>query len=162
MKSNKNSGFNMVCVSKKKSGLPINIWLESMAVNKLNREGIIYFQNNYRDTIYLKNELIPINILKASSGIKSVYDINIKSDDMRMVLKYVADNAGLFLKHWNGDIDDQDVLNLLFGQEKFNKMFSKKFNEQSIDYGIFCGTDKRVVLIKTGRTEVYMGMVINT
>lgn len=151
MKHNENSRFTMVCVCKGKTGLPTNIWLESVGVNKLNREGIIYFQNNYRDTICLDNELIPINILNSSCALKREYDINIKNDDMRMVLKYVADNAGIFLKHWNGDIDDQDVLNLLFGQEKFNKMFGKQFNEQSIDYGIVYGTDKRVVLIKTGQ-----------
>ena len=157
MKRNKNFGFNMVCVSKKKSGLPINIWLESMAVNKLNREGIIYFQNNYRDTICLDNELIPINILNTSCDLKCEYDINIKSDDVQMILKYVADNAGIFLKHWNGDIDDQDVLNLLFSQEKYNKMFSKQYNDQSIDYGILCGTDKKVVLIKTGQNGSIYG-----
>ena len=125
MKQNKNTGFNMVCVSKKKSGLPINIWLESMAVNKMNREGIIYFQNNYKDTICIDDELIPINILNASCVSKCKYDIHIKNDDMLKVLKYVADNAGIFLKHWNGDVDDQDVLNILFSQEKFNKIFSK-------------------------------------
>lgn len=157
MKQNKNYGFNMVCVSKEKSGLPTNIWLESMAVDKLNREGIIYFQNNYRDTICLDNELIPINILNASCALKGEYDINIKIDDMRMVLKYVADNAGIFLKHWNGDIDDQDVLNLLFSQEKFNKIFSKQYNGQSINYGIIYGTDKRVILIKTGQNGSIYG-----
>ena len=72
----------MVCVSKTKTGLPTNIWLESVGAYKLNREGIIYIQNNY--------------------------------DDIQMILKYILDNVKIFLKHWNGDIDDQDVLNLLY------------------------------------------------
>ena len=38
MKHNENSRFTMVCVCKGKTGLPTNIWLESVGVNKLNRE----------------------------------------------------------------------------------------------------------------------------
>lgn len=108
----------MVCVGKTKTGLPTNIWFESVGVNKLNREGVIYIQNNYRDISCLDNELIPICFSNEICIAKSVYNNNIKYDDIQMILQYVSDNVEIFLKHWNGDIDDQDLLNLLYSQDK--------------------------------------------
>ena len=113
----------MVCVSKTKTGLPTNIWLESVGVNKLNREGVIYIQNNYGDILCLSNELIPIYFMNEICIANSVNNTNIKYDDIQMILKYILDNIEIFLKHWNGDIDDQDVLNLLYSQERENSGF---------------------------------------
>lgn len=40
---------------------------------------------------------------------------------------------------------------------EYNKIFSKKYKEQIIDYGIIYGTDKMVVLIKTGQNGSIYG-----
>lgn len=44
-----------------------------------------------------------------------------------------------------------------FNNDEFDKIHRKRYNEQSIDYGIIYGTDKRVVLIKTGQNGSIYG-----
>ena len=46
--------------------------------------------------------------------------INIKNIDLQIVLKYISDNAGIFLKYFKDEIDDFDTLNLLYGKDGKN------------------------------------------
>lgn len=107
------SGFTMVCINKKKTGLPVNIWLDCMT-KKFNK---LLIQNNYSNKLLSENPFVHV-IIDENIYIAGKTDIiNIKNSDLQIVLKYISDNAGIFFKYFKDEIDDFDTLNLLYGED---------------------------------------------
>ena len=111
----------MANVSRKKSGLPMNIWLDSAGSSRNIKHNTprVKIQNNYRDRFTDElSELIPVSISKNPEILVESVKLELKQKDIQRAFKFISDNYDVLMSHWNGEIDDQDALNILLSKEK--------------------------------------------
>lgn len=100
--------FEMANAVKEDTGLPYNIWLDSVGKNRKNKHSEprikVEVDNDFIPVIICDNPYIPIEgkTFKKFSIIK----------------KFIIDNKDILLQHWNKQLTDKEILNLL---DKNNK-----------------------------------------
>ena len=103
----KNEYFGVVNLSKKITGLPVNLIAYSDYLTA--RDNIVRFQNDYDDKVNYTNTL-PISISKDNPKILINRKLNIKIEDYNKLCNFIKKNYDILLKHIENKIDDADLL----------------------------------------------------
>ena len=93
----------MANATKNDTGLPYDIWLDSAGKNRKNK------RSEPRFKVSIDNDLIPISISKDP---KVLIEKEIKK--WSLIKKFVVDNYEDLMKHWNGELTDREILNILY------------------------------------------------
>ena len=100
----KNELQEMANISKDKTGLPFDIWLDSVGKDRK------VSHRKPRLKVRLDNkELIPVSIEKEPKILVKGKDI----PKFRQFRKFLLLNYEILMKHWNLEIEDDDVLDLI-------------------------------------------------
>ena len=103
----KNEYFGVVNLSKKITGLPVNLIVYSNYLTA--RDKIVRFQNDYENKINYKNTL-PISISKDNPKILINRKLNIKIEDFKLVCNFVKNNYSTLLNHIENKLTDSDLI----------------------------------------------------
>lgn len=103
----KNEYFGVVNLSKKITGLPVNIIATSDYLTA--RDKIVRFQNDYEDKVNYTNTL-PISISKDNPKILINRKLNIKIEDFKLVCNFIKNNYDILLKHIKNKLTDSDLI----------------------------------------------------
>lgn len=112
LKEDKEILFEMTNVRKKRTGLPMNIWIDDMGSFRNVKHNIprIKFQNNTSDNV-MGNE-IPISIDKENPQILTKkMSINLSSSDINKLKLFIMNNYEGLIKVWKQEIDSIDFVN---------------------------------------------------
>jgi hypothetical protein len=102
IKKEKFSTFEIVNLNKQESGLPYDVWLDSIGSRRNEQH------NNPRINVDVNGDRIPVSI--------SDNDVRIKKPfrDSNVIKNWVVDNYDTLIKHWNGELTDRQALTLLY------------------------------------------------
>ena len=103
--------IEMALLRKSKTGLPVNIWIDEMGSARNVKHNIprLKIQNDYNSN--RTDNTLSIEISenpKILSGMQ-----NIKDKDMNIIYDFIKRNLDLLLKHWNEEIDTDELKELL-------------------------------------------------
>ena len=94
--------YEMANINKSRTGLPYDIWVDSAGSSRIVKH------NSPRLKIDVDGELIPFSI---SEHPEILVNKNISNQNEE--IKFIQDNNEIFIKHWNGEIDDGQIINYL-------------------------------------------------
>lgn len=101
--------LEMANVNKQDTGLPYDIWIDSMGLNRNNTH------NEPRIKVEVDHNLIPMTISKTNPDIpESVKKQGITTfKGINKIKDYIKKYYDVFIKHWNKELTDKQALNLL-------------------------------------------------
>lgn len=99
---NENQFFEMANVSKKDTGLPYNIWIDSAGASRNTKHNIP------RIKVDTGNDLIPVSISRSPEIL-----VNKKIPKFLEIQNYIIKYYDVLMSHWNKEITDKQALNLL-------------------------------------------------
>lgn len=91
--------YEMANFSKIDSGLPYDIWVDSAGSRRNSKH------NSPRVKIDVDGSLIPVSISKNPKIL-----INREIPKFKIIKDYLSNNYDLFIKHWNNEITDKQLL----------------------------------------------------
>lgn len=94
--------LEMANVSKKDTGLPYNIWIDSRGSLRKNKH------YTPRIKVEVNDEMIPVSISESPEIL-----VDKKIPKFRTVKRYIIKYYPVFMKHWNKEYTDKQALNLL-------------------------------------------------
>ena len=98
----KYSYFEMINLRKQESGLPYDIWLDSASCTRNTHHNVT------RINVGIGDELIPV-IITSQKDIRPLRHFNMENE----IILWASDNYDTLFKHWNGELSDRQVLNIL-------------------------------------------------
>lgn len=101
----------MALLRKTKTGLPVNIWIDEMGSARNVKHNIprLKIQNDYNSN--RTDNTLSIEISKNPKILSGTQ--NIKDKDINIIYKFIKRNLDLLLKHWNEEIDTDELKELL-------------------------------------------------
>lgn len=98
---------------KRKTGLPVNIWVDDIGNNRKNTHYTprIKMQNDYGDRANANT--ISISIDDSNPTILAG-DLQIDIKDFKQVQNWIIKNYTYLMQHWNGNIDIEDLKEKIF------------------------------------------------
>lgn len=119
--------FEMANISKNKTKLRYDIWLDSVGSSRKNKH------NLPRVKIIIDNNMIPISISKNPEFLVDISKYK-KIKGIKPVFDFIAKFEDVLLMHWNEEIDDIDLLGIIFdtlkGLPKDDAIRKYVFNEE--------------------------------
>lgn len=116
-KINDNSFFEIINFRKDRSKLPVNLWLDTAGSvrNIKHKKPTLKIQNNKSEYLRNRKDLIPISISANPEVLLKNYrtKLNISEKELEIMINFIAENYIILLKHWNGEIDDYEVLDIM-------------------------------------------------
>lgn len=105
--------MQMSILLKRKTGLPVIIWVDDIGNNRNNIyfEPRIKMQNDYEDRA--NSNTISVSINKIEPRILAG-ELNIKQSDFRLVQKWIIHNYEPLMQYWKGEIDIEDFKDKVF------------------------------------------------
>lgn len=94
--------YEMANIKKSRTGLPYDIWVDSAGSSRNIQH------NSPRLKIDVDGELIPFSISEHPEML-----VDKKIPHQTDLIKFIQDNNEIFMKHWNGEIDDGQIINYL-------------------------------------------------
>ncbi|MBS7272585.1 MAG: hypothetical protein KIG97_09515 [Fibrobacter sp.] len=111
-----NGLFEMACLRKNKTGLPVNIYVDdSGAWKESGHANRIKFQKDKGDRPVTR-DMIPMSIEDEPKVMVSNPDMELSASDINAVKKFVIDNKDLLEKLGNTEIDIEDFINAMIRQ----------------------------------------------
>ena len=98
----KHSCFEMANLKKHESGLPYDIWLDSVGRSRNTPHNVM------RIKVSIGDELIPV-IINSQRDIRPLRHFKRE----REIISWASDNYDILLKHWNGELSDGQALYIL-------------------------------------------------
>jgi hypothetical protein len=104
--------LEMSALYKKKTNLPINIWVDDIGAGRNNKHNLprIKVQNDYGDRTTEDN--FSVSISKTPEIL--VGDCKLKQKDLNKIFDWIKENYDLLIKHWNQEIDTDELKELLY------------------------------------------------
>lgn len=99
--------FEMARISASDSKLRYDIWLDDAGSSRKNKH------NLPRVKIIIDNNMIPISISKNPEFLVDVSKYK-KIKNIKPVFDFIAKFEDVLLMHWNEEIDDRQVLNIIY------------------------------------------------
>ena len=100
--------FEMANAVKEDTGLPYDIWLDSEGKNRK------VSHNSPRIKVSVDGKLIPVLISDNPDLPEDVLKKGTKRfRRFNEIRKFIIDNKEILLKHWNKELSDREILNLL-------------------------------------------------
>ena len=94
--------FEMANLRKQESGLPYDIWLDSIGCARNTHHKVM------RIKVGVGDELIPV-IIASQRDIRPLRPFRMENE----IVSWVVHNYDTLFKHWNGELSDRQALNLL-------------------------------------------------
>lgn len=95
-------GFYMLRIAKKRTGLNYDLWCDSLG--KLRDADILPYvaiQSDIKDGEWLVLDIVEAVIKTGNHTFFPEYE---------KIIAYIVEHREVFLKHWNGEIDDLDLI----------------------------------------------------
>ena len=99
--------FEMANISKKRTKLKYDIWLDSAGNSRKNKHSLP------RVKIIIDNDMISVSISKNPEFLVDVSKYK-KLNDIKPVFDFIAKFEDVLLMHWNEEIDDMGALGIIF------------------------------------------------
>ena len=119
--------FEMANISKKRTKLKYDIWLDSAGNSRKNKHSLP------RVKIIIDNDMIHVSISKNPEFLVDVLKYK-KLNDIKPVFDFIAKFEDVLLMHWNEEIDDMGALGIIFdtlnGLPKDDAIRKYVFNEE--------------------------------
>lgn len=109
---NKYKLIEMANLAKRRTKLPVNIWVDEVGNNrKVKHDDIrLKIQNDYGERA--NDNLIPVSIdNKNPEVLAGKLDIDIK--DFQIIQKWIIENYDILVQHWEGEIDTDELKDIL-------------------------------------------------
>ena len=107
----------MANFGKDRSKLPVNLWLDTACSVRTikHKNPRVKIQNNKSEYLRYRKDLISISISDNPEVLLKNYKTKLKisEKELKIMLKFISENYIILLKHWNGEIDDYEVLDIL-------------------------------------------------
>lgn len=103
----KEAFFEMAKISTRMSKLKYEIWLDDAGSNRNVKHNIP------RVKLIVDNKMIPISISKKPQFLVDVSHYK-KIKDIKTIFDFIAKFEDILLMHWNKEIDDHQVLSIIF------------------------------------------------
>ena len=104
-----NDHFGCTNLSKKKSGLPMNLVFYCSYL--LDRDNILFFQNDYGKLNY--NNMIMMSVDKENPQVLVDRKINIKEEDMMLLKKFIKKYYKVITDYNNDELYDAEIFDLI-------------------------------------------------
>ena len=103
------SFYDMAKIDKKDTKLPVDIWVNSLGKNRNSHQNLPIVKipkdkNNDTQT----GNLVPI-VLNNTILVKGATKLT--ENEIKDIIQFLERNKDFFLKHWNGEINDRELLN---------------------------------------------------
>ena len=98
----KQTCFEMANLRKHESGLPYDIWLDSASCKRNTPHNVM------RINVSIDNELIPV-IIASQRDIRPQKHFKRENE----IISWTSNNYDTLFKHWNSELSDRQVLNIL-------------------------------------------------
>lgn len=98
----KQTCFEMANLRKHESGLPYDIWLDSAGCKRNTPHNVM------RINVSIDNELIPV-IIASQRDIRPQKHFKRENE----IISWTSNNYDTLFKHWNSELSDRQVLNIL-------------------------------------------------
>ena len=124
-----NDTFEMSKIKKDKSGLPFDIWVDSVGKDRnigYNSQCIFIIKDNKEIGISFYGEP---KIESGAENLKSFGEI-----DVNIIKDYIKTHKALFFAHWNQDIDDCEISIAMILIKKNPKLIDDKAIEQAKNF----------------------------
>lgn len=97
---------------KRKTGLPVNIWVDDIGIERKNKHDKprIKVQNNTSDR--RQSDTFSLSISKTPEVIAGTCKLD--SDILNEVKQYVIKHYDILIKHWNQEIDIEELKDVLY------------------------------------------------
>ena len=102
----------MSTIYKKRSKLPVNIWVDDIGNNQSIEHNIpkIKVQNNESDKV--QDDTFVLSIEKNPKILAG--ECKLKSNQLKEIEKFIINNYDLLIQHWNQEIDTDDLKDIIY------------------------------------------------
>ena len=104
--------FEMSNLVKRKTGLPVNIWVDDIGVNRKNKHNLprIKVQNNTADK--RQEDTFSLTISKTPEVVAGTCKLD--NAILDTVKNYIIKNYNVLMQHWNQEIDIEELKDILY------------------------------------------------
>lgn len=104
--------FDMANIDKRDTKLPVNIWVDSSGSSRKTKHMLprVKIQKQINNDNRVSN-LVPVSISQNPAILKGTTDLTAKQ--LNEVFDFIKRNYVVFMKHWNDEITDRELLTSL-------------------------------------------------
>lgn len=112
LKENREKLIEMANLAKRRTKLPVNVWVDEVGSNRNvpHDEPRLKIQNDYSERA--NENLIPISISDIEPKVLEG-KLEIDKKDFQIIQKWIIKNYNDLINHWNGEIDTDDLKDIL-------------------------------------------------
>ena len=109
---NKEKLIEMANLAKRRTKLPVNVWIDEVGSNRNvpHDDPRLKIQNDYGERA--NENLIPVSIDK-ENPIVLEGKLEIDNKDFKIIQKWIIENYKDLMRHWNGELDTDDLKDIL-------------------------------------------------
>lgn len=109
---NKEKLIEIANLAKRRTKLPVNVWIDEVGSNRNvpHDDPRLKIQNDYGERA--NENLIPVSIDK-ENPIVLEGKLEIDNKDFKIIQKWIIENYKDLMRHWNGELDTDDLKDIL-------------------------------------------------
>lgn len=106
--------FGMANLYPKRTGLPMVFWVDNVGSDRTTKHNLprIKVQNILGDK--RTDDVFSLSISKEPEILAG--ECKLSSSDLKIIMQYVIDNYDILMQHWNGEIDEDELKEILYNK----------------------------------------------